>query len=75
MLEKLEVDGDDVNGELWFQQDGATAHAAAESVDCLRAVHPGRIISGFGNIFWPTRSPDFSAPDCFTLVTLESEQL
>jgi len=37
MLETLEVDGDDVNGELWFQQDGAAAHAAAESVGCLES--------------------------------------
>jgi len=26
-----------VNGELWFQQDGAAAHAAAESVGCLES--------------------------------------
>jgi hypothetical protein len=72
VLETLEVDGEDVNGELWFQQDGTTAHAAAELMDCLRAVHPGRIVPGFGNIFWPARSPDFSAPDYFSLATLES---
>jgi hypothetical protein len=72
MLETLEVDGDDVNGEPWFQQDGATTHAAAEWVDCLRVMQPGRIVTGFGNIFWPARSPDFSAPDCFSLATIKS---
>jgi len=71
-LLETEVDGHDVNGELSFQQDCATAHATAESVDSLRAMHPGRIVSGSGNIFWPARSPDFSAPDYFSLATLES---
>lgn len=66
------MDGDDVNGELWFQQYGMTAHAAAESVDRLRAMRSGRIVPGFGNIFWPARSPDFSAPDFFSLATLDS---
>jgi hypothetical protein len=72
MPEILEADIDDVNDELWFQKDGARAHPAPESVDFLRVVHPGRIVPGFGNIFWPARSPDFSAPDCFSLATLES---
>lgn len=72
LLEILEVDGDDVNSELWFQKDGIISHAAAESLDYLRAMHPGRIVSGFGNIFWLARSPEFSAPDYFSLATLES---
>jgi len=73
MLETIEVDGDDVNGKLCFQQDGATApHAAAVLLDCLRAMHPGRIVPRFGNIFWPARSPDFSAPDYLSLKTFES---
>ena len=66
------MSGEDVNGELWFQQDGTAVQTAAESADCLRTMHPGRIVSGFGNVFWPSRSPDFSAPDYFFLATLES---
>jgi hypothetical protein len=30
MLEMLEVDANEINGELWFQQDGSTGHTASE---------------------------------------------
>ena len=41
---------------LWFQQDGATPHTAAETMAMLRAAFPGRLISCFG---------DLSRPDFF----------
>jgi hypothetical protein len=50
---------------LWFQQDGATAHSARISMAVLREMFPGRLISRFGDVNWPTRSPDLSAPDYF----------
>ena len=51
------------NAELWFQQDGATPHTARETLELLRGKFPNRLISRFGTINWPARSPDLSAPD------------
>lgn len=51
--------------QVWFQQDGATAHTARNSMETIRAVFRGRIISGFGYIEWPPRSPDLSMCDYF----------
>lgn len=50
---------------LWFQQDGATAHTARISMAVLRNLFPGRLISRFGDVPWPARSPDLTAPDFF----------
>jgi hypothetical protein len=46
---------------VWFQQDGATAHTARQSMNILRTVFEHRIISRYGDISWPARSPDLSA--------------
>lgn len=51
--------------DMWFQQDGATAHTARDTLRLLRNFFPGRIISRFGDINWPARSPDLTAPDFF----------
>jgi len=53
------------NGTLWFQQDGATAHKAVISIAALRRLFPQRVISRFGDVPSPPRSPDLSAPDFF----------
>lgn len=50
---------------VWFQQDGATSHTANTSMTVLRRMFPGRIISRFGNVPWPPRSPDLSVCDFF----------
>lgn len=50
---------------VWFQQDGATAHTARISMEAIRPVFRGRIISRFGDINWPPRSPDLSMCDYF----------
>jgi len=50
---------------LWFQQHGATAHTAVISIAALRRLFPQRVISGFGDVPWPPRSPDLSVPDFF----------
>jgi hypothetical protein len=50
---------------VWFQQDGATAHTAAASMTVLRTLFPHRIISRFGDLAWPPRSPDLSTCDFF----------
>ena len=48
---------------MCFQQDGATEHTTEISMQVLRTTFPGRIISRFADITWPTRSPDHSVPD------------
>lgn len=57
---------EDMNTEnIWFQQDGATAHTARETMDMLRMNFPQRVISRFGDVPWPPRSPDLSPLDFF----------
>jgi hypothetical protein len=46
---------------LWFQQDGATVYRAHISMQVLRVMLPDRLISPFGNVTWPTRSPDLTS--------------
>ena len=41
-----------------FQQDGATAHTARASMTAVRAAFPTHVISRFGDLQWPPRSPD-----------------
>ena len=53
------------SGNLWFQQDGATAHTARKSMDVLRQMFPSRLLSLRGDIQWPARSPDLSPCDFF----------
>lgn len=52
-------------GDLWFQQDGATAHTARISMDKLRQMFPARLVSLRGDVGWPARSPDLSMCDFF----------
>ena len=49
----------------WFQQDGATAHTARETMTLLKDCFPNRLISRFGDIPWPPRSPDLTPCDFF----------
>lgn len=42
--------------EIWFQQDGATAHTARAEI--LQASFPGHLISSFGDLDWSERSPN-----------------
>lgn len=49
--------------DMWFQQDGATAHTARATTDILKAAFPGRLISRFGDLHYPARSPDLTVPD------------
>ena len=52
-------------GNVWFQQDGATAHTARASMTVLRAKFPGRLISLRGDIPWAAHSPDLTPCDFF----------
>lgn len=56
----------------WFQQDGATSHTAQETMEILRHQFPGRVISRFGDLNWPARSPDLTVPDFFLWGFLKS---
>ena len=49
--------------KMWFQQDGASPHAAQKSLDWLRVHFKSRIISRKCEIEWPPYSPDLSTPD------------
>ena len=50
----------------WFQQDGAaTAHTARETMQLLRSFLGERTISRYGNVNWPSHSPDLTRPELF----------
>ena len=53
------------NQDVWFQQDGASAHTAKKSMDVLRELFPGQLISLRGDVGWPARSPDLAPCDFF----------
>ena len=50
---------------MWFQQDGAIAHRARASMTAVRATFPNHVISRFGDLRWPPRSPDLSMCDFY----------
>lgn len=58
---------------VWFQQDGATAHTARISMEFLRETFPGQLISLRGDINWPARSPDLAPCDYFLWGYLKSK--
>ena len=70
LVPKLEELG--LNDNIWFQQDGATAHTAKASRSLLREIFPHHLISKFEDIPWPPRSPDLTAPDFFLWGFLKS---
>lgn len=59
--------------EVWFQQDGATAHTATWSMVLVRELFPARAISRRGDINWPPRSPDLAPCDFFLWGHLKAE--
>ena len=58
---------------LWFQQDGATAHAARTAMRVLNEMFPACVISRRGNIEWPARSPNLNACVFFLYGYLKSK--
>ncbi|GFU80067.1 putative transposable element [Trichonephila clavipes] len=52
-------------GELWFQQDGATCHTDRATIDLLKDAFGDRLISGFGPVNWSPRSCDLTPLDYF----------
>ena len=55
------------DGQLWWMQDGATAHTASASMNFLKEIFGTKIISRtaskFGGIEWPAHSPDLNPLD------------
>ena len=49
----------------FLQQDGATGHITRPNMEILRAKFPGNLISRYGDIEWPPRSPDLFPLDYF----------
>jgi hypothetical protein len=62
MEETVEEEG---LGDVWFQQDGAAAHTARNSMNVLGDIFPGRLVSLRGDVGCSARSPDFSICDFF----------
>jgi hypothetical protein len=54
------------NENLWFQQDGATAHTAGISMAALRKSFPQRLNFRFGDVPWPLSSSDIIFPTFFS---------
>ena len=50
---------------VWFQQDGATAHTFQRAMGILREMFPGHWISLHGDISWSACSPDLNPCDFF----------
>ncbi|XP_018338846.1 PREDICTED: uncharacterized protein LOC108746522 [Trachymyrmex septentrionalis] len=58
---------------FWFQQDGAPPHTARATINFLKQLFPGRLMSKNGDFEWPPRSPDLTAPDFFLWGYLKSK--
>ena len=63
LLPELQGDEDFLEDRLFFQQDGATAHTARDTIRLLEENFPGKVISRRGDIQWPARSPDLTPLD------------
>ena len=55
----------DINSNMWFQQDGETAHTARKSIQFLKTLFQNRLISRFSNVPWAPRSLDLHSLDYF----------
>ena len=51
--------------QMWWQQDGASAHTSNASMRYLRGEFPGKLMSKNGDWDWPPRSPDLTICDFF----------
>jgi hypothetical protein len=53
------------NHNLWFKQDGATAHITVINMAALHHLFPRRVISHFSDVTWSPCLPDQTAPEFF----------
>jgi hypothetical protein len=58
-----QLDEDDQEGRIHFQQDGAPPHYPEEVHECLYTRFPGRWIGRVALIAWPPHSPDLTPLD------------
>ncbi|PNF39214.1 hypothetical protein B7P43_G18135 [Cryptotermes secundus] len=68
----LQLDEDDQEGRIHFQQDGAPPHYLGEVREYLNASFPGRWIGSAAPIAWPPSSPDLTPLDLFLWVFIPS---
>ena len=59
--------------QVWFQQDGATPHTSRSALAFLETTFPGKVVSKKGDVAWPPRSPDLTAPDFWLWGYLKSQ--
>ena len=52
-------------GNIWFQKEGATCHAAEATLDVLHPVFEDRIICRRADVVWPPRSCNFTLLDYY----------
>jgi hypothetical protein len=62
-----------VTEETFFQQDGAMSHTTRDSMAAVRNSFPNHVISRYGDITWPSRSPNLSACGFFLWGYLKSQ--
>jgi hypothetical protein len=60
-----QLDEDDQEVRIHFQQDGAPPHYLGEVREYLSTRFPGRWIGRAAQIAWPPRSPDLTPLDFF----------
>jgi hypothetical protein len=60
-----QLDEDDQEGRIYFQQDGAPPHCLEEVREYPNTRFPGRWIGRAAPIKWPLRSPDHTSLDFF----------
>ena len=58
------------NGNIWFQQDGATCHTAEATLDVLHTVFGDCIISRRADVVWPLWSCDLTPLDYYLWVVV-----
>jgi hypothetical protein len=54
-----------VTKEMFFQQDGAISHTTQDSMAAVGNLFSNHVISRYGDITWPIKSPSVSACDFF----------
>jgi hypothetical protein len=59
--------------KMFFQQDRAMSRTAWDSMAAVRNLFPNHVISRYGDMTWPARSPELSACDLFLWGYLKSQ--
>ncbi|KAM8701433.1 hypothetical protein ACLKA7_005505 [Drosophila subpalustris] len=60
-------------GQFWFQQEGAPPHTSRITIDFLKKLCLGRLMSKSGDLDRPPHSPDLTPPDFFLWGYLKSK--